>query len=349
LDIELFNYELPERLIAQEPDEKRDASRLMVLDRKEGSITHCHFSDLPEYLRAGDVLVFNDSRVIPARLIGEKRTTSAVIEIFLASPIGGYDVGSESWHALARPARRLKVGDFVDFAQDLTAEITNKRSDGSVEVVLHTGMATVLEAIELNGVVPLPPYIKHAADEVDSERYQTVYAKDPGSVAAPTAGLHFTSELIQACVDRGVQTAYVTLHVGLGTFQTVSATNITEHNMHSEWCHIDEATASLLNQAKSEQRRIICVGTTSVRTLEGFAAVYADELKGGWQSTDIFIYPGYQFHFVDAMITNFHLPKSTLLMLISAFYDREKIMEAYQEAIRSNYRFFSYGDAMLII
>jgi S-adenosylmethionine:tRNA ribosyltransferase-isomerase len=351
MDIELFDYELPESLIAQEPSEKRDASRLMVLNRAQGSIAHRTFSDLPEFLYAGDVLVFNNSKVIPARLFGAKDSTGAAIELLLANPLEGHDMSSSRWLALARPARRLKAGDKISFSELLSALVLEKFDDGTIAVELSAS-GSLMDAIEAVGKMPLPPYIRRAAELVDSEGYQTVYAEQLGSVAAPTAGLHFTPELLEACRKRGVLTASVTLHVGLGTFRTVQVSDITEHHMHTEWYHIDEKAAEVINLAHFEGRRVICVGTTSARTIESAAEVSADglaQIKPGWNTTDIFIYPGYKFKMVDALLTNFHLPKSTLLMLISALYNREQILAAYQEAVANNYRFFSYGDAMLII
>jgi len=348
LDLDLFDYDLPPEAIAQEPAERRDDSRLMLVDRTDFSIGHYYFSDLPGLLDSGDVLVFNDSRVIPARLIGTKRGSGASIEIMLTGPLDGYEVDTRDWLALARPARRLKAGDTVDFTDDLSAEVIMKNADGSVQVKLLSNQP-VYEAIEKNGVLPLPPYIKRTAQDQDYQRYQTVYAKAPGSVAAPTAGLHFTSELIKDCQDRGVQITQITLHVGSGTFQTVQSQDIEAHHMHSEWYHIDAETASLISQAHQDKRRVICVGTTSVRTLESSIAPGATSVLPGWRSTDIFIYPGYQFQMTDALITNFHLPKSTLLMLVSAFYQREKVLDAYAQAIKAGYRFYSYGDAMLIV
>jgi len=355
MDIESFDYNLPDRLIAQEPLAERDQSRLMVINRQTDKIEHRHFYDLPQYLSAGDVLVFNDSQVIPARLYGEKRGTGAAIELMLAQPLivdeGDqqiYDVNSERWLALARPARRLKVGDYIEFAYDLTAEVLSKNQDGSISVQLRSTLP-ILDAIRLNGKTPLPPYIHRMAEQTDEERYQTVYADKPGSVAAPTAGLHFTPKLIEQCQNRGVQTVNVTLHVGIDTFRPVQVNQVEQHQMHSEWYHITPEAASVLSAARAESRRIICVGTTSVRTLEG-ASQHGDiRDNAGWGQTDIFIYPGYRFQMVDALVTNFHLPKSTLIMLVSAFYDRLKVLAAYAEAVNQGYRFYSYGDAMLII
>jgi len=368
MDIEFFNYDLPAKAIAQEPLAKRDDSRLMVLHRQSGKIEHRMFYELPEFLNSDDILVLNDSQVIPARLYGQKQSSETSIELMLAQPliqaqeagqVADYNVSSEDWLALARPGRRLVVGDTVEFGVQLNAEILEKHADGTVTVRLKSPVG-ILDAIQQVGVTPLPPYIRRPAELADANRYQTVYAAEPGSVAAPTAGLHFTPELIQACKDSGVQLAYVTLHVGVDTFRPVHVDSIDDHKMHSEWYHISTETAELLSKAKAAGRRIVCVGTTSVRTLEGAAQASKEqagsvnqqngvEIKAGWASTEIFIYPGYHFNLVDALVTNFHLPKSTLLMLVSAFYSREAILKAYQEALDKNYRFFSYGDAMLII
>jgi S-adenosylmethionine:tRNA ribosyltransferase-isomerase len=347
LDLDLYDYELPASAIAQEPTEKRDASRLMVIDRRQGSIVDCYFSDLPAFLEPGDVLVFNDSRVIPARLMGQKRSTGARIELLLANPLVGYDINSPVWQALAKPGRRLKPGDMIDFSDSFSAEVMTKSDDGGIEVFLHT--VNVYEAIMDYGSVPLPPYIRRPAETSDIERYQTVYASEPGSVAAPTAGLHFTPELILRCLKRGVETAWVTLHVGIGTFQAVTALQIDQHQMHPEWCGISEDTALLLNNARRDGRRVIAVGTTAVRTLESAVTTYDQVIDAGWKNTDIFIYPGYEFKAVDGMVTNFHLPKSTLLMLVSAFDNRDRILTAYRHALEAGYRFYSYGDAMLIV
>jgi len=357
LNLSDFDYELPEASIAQKPCEQRDGSRLMVIDRASGRVEHRHFYDLPSYLRAGDVLVFNDSRVIPARLFGEKQGTGAKIELLLIHPLSGHEISDLEWLVLAKPARRLKVGDRVAIAPGFSAVITAKHDDGSLDAVFETELG-MLADLHSNGTMPLPPYIKRTAEAADSERYQTVYASDPGSVAAPTAGLHFTPDILQQCSARGVQLAKLTLHVGLGTFRAVQESQIEQHQMHEEWYRVGQGTAVAINAAKQEGRRVICVGTTSVRSLESAAqAASGTGSKGratgivrpGWQKTDIFIYPGYQFKITDAMITNFHLPKSTLLMLVSAFYDREKILSAYSQAVTEGYRFFSYGDAMLIL
>lgn len=335
-----FYYELPPELIAQTPLERRDSSRLLVLDRKTGAMEHRHFFNIQEYLQPGDTLVLNDSRVLPARLFGHRVPTGGAAELLLLQ-----DMGAGQWECLARPGRKLKPGQALSFGDgELTATVVADLQEGKKLVQFHfTGI--FLELLEHLGKMPLPPYIK--AELKDSERYQTVYSRVSGSAAAPTAGLHFTKELLQKIQDQGVDLAYITLHVGLGTFRPVSAQEVADHHMHSELCMISEETATLLNQTRSRGGRIICVGTTSCRTLESlvepdgtFAA------KSAW--TDIFIYPGYQFRAMDALITNFHLPESTLVMLVSAFAGREHILEAYRTAVEMKYRFFSFGDAMLI-
>lgn len=335
-----FYYELPPELIAQTPLERRDSSRLLVLDRKTGAMEHRHFFNIQEYLQPGDTLVLNDSRVLPARLFGHRVPTGGAAELLLLQ-----DMGAGQWECLARPGRKLKPGQALSFGDgELTATVVEDLQEGKKLVQFHfTGI--FLELLEHLGKMPLPPYIK--AELKDSERYQTVYSRVSGSAAAPTAGLHFTKELLQKIQNQGVDLAYITLHVGLGTFRPVSAQEVTDHHMHSELCMVSEETATLLNQTRSRGGRIICVGTTSCRTLESlvepdgtFAA------KSAW--TNIFIYPGYQFRAMDALITNFHLPESTLVMLVSAFAGREHILEAYRTAVEMKYRFFSFGDAMLI-
>jgi len=336
-DISLFDYTLPEESIAQYPADKRDSSRLLVVDRTTGKTDHRLFSDLPEYLRAGDVLVFNDSRVMKARIIGEKEETGAKIEILLTRKIEG-----ALWEAIAKPAKRLRKGDRLVFGKGFTAKVEDKGDGGFVKLLFECD--DFWESLERFGHTPLPPYIKRGDDKADAERYQTVYAKEKGSAAAPTAGLHFTEELLGRVRDMGVETVFVTLHVGLGTFRPVQTENIEDHKMHEEYYHIGSEARQRIGHAKAEGRRIICVGTTSVRTVES-----ASE-KGNDGSTDVFFYPGgREFTITDGLITNFHLPKSTLLMLVSAFYDREKVLEIYREAIKEKYRFFSYGDAMLIL
>ena len=343
-----FDYELPEELIAQKPADKRDASRLLVVHRETGETEHKHFYDILEYLNEGDCLVLNNSKVLPARLYGIKEGTGAKVEFLLIKRIDG-----DRWETMVRPGKRLKPGDSVMFSEDplLKADIIDYGNDGT-RIVEFSYDGIFMERLEEIGSMPLPPYIERQSENEDRDRYQTVYCREEGSVAAPTAGLHFTEELLEKARAKGVELAYVTLHVGIGTFRPVKCENIEDHSMHFEEYHIDEKTAEIINRAKAEGRRVISVGTTSTRTVE--SAAYFDEEKDCWQvrsgenSTGIFIYPGYEFRIIDSLITNFHLPKSTLLMLISALYNREKILEVYQEAIREKYRFFSYGDAMFI-
>ena len=334
-----FYYDLPEELIAQTPLEKRDSSRLMVLNRETGEVNHRHFYDIIDYLNPGDCLVMNDSRVLPARLLGH-RPTGGAVEVLLLR-----DLGEKRWECLCRPGRKMQVGSEVIFGNgELTATVREVLDTGNRVVEFHyTGI--FLELLEQLGKMPLPPYIK--AELQDQERYQTVYSRAVGSAAAPTAGLHMTQELLGKIRAKGVRTAFVTLHVGLGTFRPVKAEDILDHHMHSELCMISAQTAELLNETRRQGGRIICVGTTSCRTLESL--VNADgsfSEKTEW--TDIFIYPGYTFRAMDALITNFHLPESTLVMLVSAFAGREKVLNAYAEAVRERYRFFSFGDAMFI-
>jgi S-adenosylmethionine:tRNA ribosyltransferase-isomerase len=348
MNIEEFDYELPKELIAQTPMEQRDECRLMVLNRAEGTIEHKHFYDVLDYLKPGDCLVMNDSKVIPARIFGVKEKTGAHIEFLLSKRIDG-----DRWETLVRPGRRLKPGDKVDFGNGkLEAEILEYGKDGTRIVEFHYD-GIFMERLEELGRMPLPPYIERPSDEEDKDMYQTVYAHYDGSVAAPTAGLHFTKELLKKAQDKGVKLAYVTLHVGIGTFRPVKCENIEDHHMHFEEYFVQPETADIINQTIQEGGRIISVGTTSTRTLE--SAAYMDEktgkylVKSGHGNTGIFIYPGYEWKIVNALITNFHLPKSTLIMLVSSLYSREKILEAYNEAVKEKYRFFSYGDAMLII
>ena len=335
-----FYYDLPEELIAQTPLEKRDSSRLLVLDRASGGISHRHFSDILEYLQPDDCLVLNNSRVIPARLLGNLPTGGAVELLLLR------DLGDNVWDCLARPGRKLQPGVKVSFGSgELVAEVTAITEDGNRHV-RFTYEGIFLEVLERLGRMPLPPYIK--AELQDGERYQTVYSKVSGSAAAPTAGLHFTKELLAEVEKKGVSLAYITLHVGLGTFRPVKADEISAHKMHSELCMIDEATAETINRAKKNGGRVICVGTTSCRTLESLASENGT-VSAGSKWTDIFIYPGYRFKMMDGLITNFHLPESTLIMLVSAFAGREKVLNAYKEAVLQRYRFFSFGDAMLLL
>ena len=334
-----FYYDLPEELIAQTPLADRSSSRLMLLDKASGETEHSVFSRLPEYLRAGDCLVMNDSRVLPARLIGH-RATGGAVEVLLLT-----DLGDGVWECLTRPGRKTPVGTRLFFGDgELQGEVVEAVSDGNKRIRFeYSGI--FLEVLEKLGRVPLPPYIK--AELQDPERYQTVYAKNPGSAAAPTAGLHFTPQLLRQLEDKGVELCYVTLHVGLGTFRPVKEEEIEGHEMHSEFCRISPETAEKINAAKREGRRIVSVGTTSCRTLEavadeaGFVRPFAD-----W--VNIFIYPGYRFKCVDALITNFHLPESTLIMLVSALAGREHVLAAYREAVEQRYRFFSFGDAMFL-
>ena len=334
-----FDFILPEELIAQTPLEKRDASRLMTLHKSSGVVGHRHFFDLPELLRPGDCLVLNNSRVLPARLIGH-RPTGGVCEVLLL-----VDKGEGLWECLVRPGRKLKPGAQVIFGEGkLTATVEGEAEDGKRLVRFHY-QGIFLEILEELGKMPLPPYIK--AELQDNERYQTVYSKVVGSAAAPTAGLHFTPELMQRIQNMGVKICYVTLHVGLGTFRPVKAEDILEHEMHSEFCQISQETADIINQTKREGGRVICVGTTSCRTVESFAAEDGTMTeRSGW--TNIFIYPGYRFKVLDGLVTNFHLPQSTLIMLVSALAGREQVLAAYEEAVKEKYRFFSFGDAMFI-
>ena len=334
-----FWYDLPEELIAQTPLQKRDESKLLVVNRENGELAHRHFYDVLNYLQPGDCLVMNDSRVLPARLLG-KRPTGGAVEVLLLR-----DLGDNRWECLAKPGRKMQVGQQVVFGDgDLTATVCEICEDGNRIVEFHYE-GIFLEVLERLGKMPLPPYIK--AELQDQERYQTVYSREVGSAAAPTAGLHFTNELLEKVREKGVKTAFVTLHVGLGTFRPVKAETISEHHMHSELCMMSEETAKILNETKESGGRVICVGTTSCRTLESLA----DE-NGRFQAsskwTDIFIYPGYTFKAMDGLITNFHLPESTLVMLVSAFAGRENILNAYNEAVKEKYRFFSFGDACFI-
>ena len=335
-----FYYDLPEELIAQTPLQQRDASRLMVLNRATGAITHRHFHDIIDYLHPGDCLVLNDSRVLPARLLGH-RPTGGAVEVLLLR-----DLGDNKWECLCKPGKKMREGDTVSFGDgELTATVCQVQEDGNRIVEFHYE-GIFLEVLERLGKMPLPPYIK--AELKDQERYQTVYSREIGSAAAPTAGLHFTQELLDKIRAKGIKTAFVTLHVGLGTFRPVKAEDVLEHHMHSELCMMSQETAAILNETKASGGRVICVGTTSCRTLE---SLVGDDgtftAKSRW--TDIFIYPGYQFKAMDGLITNFHLPESTLVMLVSAFAGREAVLNAYQKAVEERYRFFSFGDAMLIV
>ena len=335
-----FYYDLPQELIAQTPLDKRDTSRLMTLDRKTGETGHHHFYELPDFLNPGDCLILNDSRVLPARLLGQRLPGGGACEVLLL-----IDRGNKTWECLVRPGRKMRTGAKLRFGNgELTAEVVEELPDGN-RMVRFDYEGIFLEVLEHLGKMPLPPYIKEELQ--DQERYQTVYSKVLGSAAAPTAGLHFTPELLEKIAAKGVGIGYVTLHVGLGTFRPVKEEEITDHEMHSEYCVISQETADLINRTKANGGRVICVGTTSCRTLESWAAEDGHmEAKAGW--TNIYIYPGYKFKVMDALVTNFHLPESTLIMLIAAFYGYDKTMAAYQEAVKERYRFFSFGDAMLI-
>jgi len=341
MNINEFDYDLPQELIAQTPLEKRDSSKLLVMDKNTGELVHEHFNNIIDYLNKGDVLVLNDTKVIPARLIGIKEETGAVIEILLLK-----DLGNNKWECLSKPAKRLKIGTIVVFGDgELKAKVVEKFDEGLVHIeLLYDGI--LMEVLDKLGTMPLPPYIHEKL--TDQSRYQTVYAKNIGSAAAPTAGLHFTKELLKEIEDKGIIITYVTLHVGLGTFRPVEVENILDHHMHSEFYVMNEETASILNKAKEEGRRIIAVGTTSTRTLETIASNNNGKFVATSGNTDIFIYPGYEFKAIDCLITNFHLPKSTLVMLVSALSSRDNILNAYKEAIKEKYRFFSFGDAMFI-
>ena len=335
-----FWYDLPEELIAQTPLERRDGSRLMVLNRETGEVTHRHFYDILDYLNPGDCLVMNDSRVLPARLMGH-RPTGGVVEVLLLR-----DLGDKRWECLCKPGRKMQVGSEVIFGDgELTGVVREVREDGN-RVVEFRYEGIFLEVLERLGKMPLPPYIKEELQ--DQERYQTVYSREVGSAAAPTAGLHFTRGLLEKIREKGVNEAFVTLHVGLGTFRPVKAEEVTDHHMHSELCMMNAETAKMLNETRQNGGRIVCVGTTSCRTLESLVNEDGTfEAKSKW--TDIFIYPGYTFKAMDGLITNFHLPESTLVMLVSAFAGREHVLNAYEEAVKEKYRFFSFGDAMCIL
>ena len=335
-----FYYDLPQELIAQTPLDKRDTSRLMTLDRKTGETGHHHFYELPDFLNPGDCLILNDSRVLPARLLGQRLPGGGACEVLLL-----IDRGNKTWECLVRPGRKMRTGAKLRFGNgELTAEVVEELPDGN-RMVRFDYEGIFLEVLEHLGKMPLPPYIKEELQ--DKERYQTVYSKVLGSAAAPTAGLHFTPELLEKIAAKGVGVGYVTLHVGLGTFRPVKEEEITDHEMHSEYCVICQETADLINRTKANGGRVICVGTTSCRTLESWAAEDGHmEPKSGW--TNIYIYPGYRFKVMDGLVTNFHLPESTLIMLVSAFAGREHVLAAYEEAVKERYRFFSFGDAMFI-
>ena len=334
-----FDYYLPEELIAQHPSSKRDEARMMVLDKKTGDSEDKYFYDIIDYLKAGDVLVMNDTRVIPARLFGHRPEKEEKIEVFLLN-----NIEDTKWEVLVRPGKKMKIGTEVIFSDELSCKVIDIKEDGN-RIVEFDFDGIFNEILDRLGNMPLPPYIKEKLK--DNEDYQTVYSRNPGSVAAPTAGLHFTKELLEKIEEKGVELAYLTLNVGLGTFRPVNEDEITDHKMHSEFYTLSHETADIINKAREEGRRIIAVGTTSIRTLE---SVYQKNNKickdSGW--TDIFIYPGFEFKVVDAIITNFHLPKSTLIMLIAAFTSKDIILNAYKDAVSKKYRFFSFGDCMFI-
>lgn len=335
-----FDFYLPEKLIAQTPLEKRDSSRLLVLDKKTGKISHRHFTDIIDYMEKGDTLVLNDTKVIPARLYGVKEETGAVIEVLLLK-----DEGNSVWECLTRPAKRIHEGTVISFGNGkLKARCTECLDEGIRKFKLEY-KGILYEILDELGEMPLPPYIHEKLK--DKDRYQTVYAKNVGSAAAPTAGLHFTKDLLEKVKSKGINIAYITLHVGLGTFRPVNVEDVTKHKMHSEYYVMTDEVADLLNNTRKNGHKIISVGTTSTRTLETIMSLYGT-FKGcsGW--TDIFIYPGYEFKGIDYLITNFHLPKSTLVMLVSALAGKDNIMRAYSEAVKEEYRFFSFGDSMLI-
>ena len=339
MNIDDYNYELDEKFIAQTPLENRSESKLMILNKENGEVSHSHFYNIIDYLNKGDVLVLNNTKVLPARIIGEKEDTAAKIELLLLK-----NMENDIWECLSRPAKRLHVGTKIKFSEDLVCEVTEKLNDGIVRVkFIYTGI--FLEIIERIGLMPLPPYIHEKLKEND--RYQTVYAKYLGSAAAPTAGLHFNQELLEKIAEKGIIICYVTLHVGLGTFRPVEVKDYTEHHMHSEYYEMTKEVADILNAAKKEQRKIYAVGTTSTRVLETVMSKY-NTFKECSGNTNIFIYPGYKFLAIDGLITNFHLPKSTLLLLVSALAKKEYILRAYEIAKQNDYRFFSFGDAMFI-
>ena len=334
-----FDYFLPEELIAQYPCEPRDHSRLLVLDKNTGTTASQHFYDLPDYLRTGDTLVFNYTKVIPARLIGTKAETGGKVEVFLLNRKSG-----DEWEALVKPGKRARSGAIITFSDELCCEIVETTDFGG-RLVRFKFDGVFEEILDKLGQTPLPPYIKE--ELVDKQRYQTVYARERGSAAAPTAGLHFTKELMDRIQGKGINLAFVTLHVGLGTFRPVNTDNITNHVMHREYYSVSSEAAQLINKTKEQGGRVIAIGTTAIRTLETATVDGVLAAKSGW--TEIFIYPGYKFKMIDAAVTNFHLPKSTLLMLISALAGQKSVLSAYQEAVADKYRFFSFGDAMLII
>lgn len=342
LKVDLFDFHLPEELIAQTPLEHRDASRLMVLNKETGNVKHHMFHDLLDYVQEGDCLVLNDTRVLPARLFGTKEDTGANIEVLLLKQTQG-----DTWETLVKPAKRVKEGTVISFGDGRLTAVCKETSDQGGRLLEFNYEGIFYEVLEQLGEMPLPPYIKERLD--DQERYQTVFAREQGSAAAPTAGLHFTEEMLEQLKTKGVHIAFLTLHVGLGTFRPVSVDDLEEHDMHAEFYQVSEGTAALLNSVREKGGRIISVGTTSTRTLETIATEHNGKFvaSSGW--TNIFIFPGYEFKAIDGMITNFHLPKSTLIMLVSALAGRENVISAYEQAVAEKYRFFSFGDAMLIL
>lgn len=340
MDIKDFDYYLPEQLIAQTPLEKRDFSRLLVMDKKSGEVEHKYFYDIVDYLNEGDVLVLNNSKVIPARIFGNRANSGGQIETLLLKA-----VSNDEWEVLVKPGRKAMVGQVINYSDLMTGTVTSILEDGKRTIKFEYDGSNIYEVLDKIGNMPLPPYIKKKLE--DKDRYQTVYAKDVGSAAAPTAGLHFTDELLNKIKNKGVIIKYVTLHVGLGTFRPVKVDDITQHIMHSEHYYVPSDTAEEIKKAKDESRRVICVGTTSVRTVESAFDKDGNLLKQA-DDTSIFIYPEYDFKIPDAIITNFHLPQSTLVMLVSAFSTRENVLNAYKTAIEKKYRFFSFGDAMFI-
>ena len=340
MKVEEFDYYLPEDLIAQTPIKQRDASKLMILDKKTGELVHKHFYDIIDYLNPGDTLVLNDTKVLPARLIGEKVSTKAVIEVLLLKNIEG-----DTWETLVKPARRIHVGDIVSFGDGLLKLTCTEVKDEGIRVFNASFKGIFYELLDKLGTMPLPPYIHEKLE--DKDRYQTVYAKEVGSAAAPTAGLHFTEELLEKIKEKGINIVYLTLHVGLGTFRPVKVEDVTKHKMHSEFYSLSREVANILNKTRENGKRIIAVGTTSTRTLETIYQKFGT-FKEDSGFTDIFIYPGKEVKSIDGLITNFHLPKSTLIMLVSAIAGRDNILNAYNIAVKEKYRFFSFGDAMFI-
>lgn len=342
MDINLFDFELPEELIAQTPLKERSASRLLVLNKKTGEVKHQSFRDLIDYLVPGDTIVLNDTRVIPARLLGAKEDTGAKIEVLLLKQLE-----DDRWETLVKPGKKVKPGSKISFGDGKLIGVCQESTEVGGRIIRFEYKGIFNEILDELGQMPLPPYIKEQLE--DAERYQTVFAKNPGSAAAPTAGLHFTEEYLREIQEKGINIAYITLHVGLGTFRPVQVDNIFEHKMHAEYYEISEENAEIINAAKARGNRVIAVGTTATRTLETVGGKFEGKIQAdsGW--TDIFIFPGYTFTIVDGLLTNFHLPKSTLVMLVSTLSTREYILNAYREAVEQRYRFFSFGDAMLII